>query len=177
MDLAILIIIIISSIIQFSVLGYLLYRVYRFQIDIPSKIGENVRISKAQGNKMQAKMNDLMEGDIMNYINDNPIVLDIFPESIAHMEVTKGQPQFINSLISMFAPAVSSVLMNSGSDRNLMANNVAGGLLSNPDAITGILSFIGNLREQAKKNYKPVAQKTVTAGSSSSGTPRAEGPG
>ena len=170
-----LIFIIILSCITLIALGAFGFLIYKFYTKFPSILGEKIRISKAQGSKIQAKMNDLVESDVSHFINENPMMLEIFPSSIEHMEVTNGQPQFINSIISMFAPAISSVLMNSGSNQNLMASNVAGGLLSNPDAITSIFSFISQFREQAKKNYKPKEITATTSSSSSSKAPRAEG--
>ena len=105
------------------------------------------------------------------------MLLEIFPESISHMEVTRGQPQFINSLISTFAPALGSVLMNSGSDRNQMSNNVAASVLSNPNAMTGLVQIFQQIRESAKKSYVQKTPKEIatTSSTSSAGSPKAEG--
>ena len=177
MYIAILVLSIISPIVTLLVLGFIVYKVYGFETKFPTILGEKIRISKAQGSKIQQKMNDLMELDITNYVNENPMLLEIFPESISHMEVTRGQPQFINSLISTFAPALGSVLMNSGSDRNQMSNNVAASVLSNPNAMTGLVQIFQQIRESAKKSYVQKTPKEIatTSSTSSAGSPKAEG--
>ena len=172
MDVATLVITIVTNVVMLSGLAYLFYKLSNF----PMEIGKRIRISKAHGAKMQQKLNDLLEQDVEDFIEQNPQILDIFPKTVTHAQQTQNMPGLVNTLVSFFAPAISSALLNAGGNSDSVGGNIAAQALTNPQTFQILGNILSSIRENAKKNYKkPETKEYKKDTRGDPGAPKAEG--
>lgn len=152
---AILIICIIGFIFSFGAIGFLCFMLFRVKENVLADIGNRVKSRKGHGGSLQKTINELFDKDIIKNIENNPVLLDIFPDSLPVAIERQAMPHWINSLISFLAPTAASLALNQNPAENSALKSVASQAISNPNVLKGVIDFFGKMREQAKQTYEP----------------------
>lgn len=151
---AILIITLITSILSLlglAALSYMFFTSMKKVENLPTEFGAKIRNVRGLGGKLQKEMDNLARMDIGKFIEENPVVVDIFPTLVEKGITKNAQPQMISSIVGLIAPALTSLLMNNSNAPEAL-KAIAGG--SGTQIIGGIFKALGALRENAKKTHQ-----------------------
>lgn len=132
-------------------LGIGAYYIVKYVRRLPSEIGNKMKAARGLAGRMQKEYDNLARKDFNDLIQQNPVLLEMFPQTLPKAIEKDQQPYAISSIIGLIGPALL----------NLAAGN-AGGALESLDIAKFLPMFLqgfSKFREQVKANYKKPEEK------------------
>jgi len=146
--LIILVILVSFIIIALSISGYFLVKYLQ---KFPSIMGNKIKSVRGVMGRVQKEYDNLTRADFNHLVEENPVLLEMFPTSLPQAMKKDQQPQFLSSVFGLLGPALL----------NLAVGN-PGGAVSGLDIgaiIPVVVQAFQALRANAKKTYKKPVPK------------------
>ena len=144
------------SFVFMGLLGYKFYTASRDLKAFPAQIVGKMKSGRGVLGKLQKEIDEARDMDISKFIEENPLVVDVFPNLMEKTIQRDAQPQMINSIVGLLAPAVIGLIMNNANAPDAV-KAIAGS--SGATILGGVFKALGALRERAKKDYVKPSDK------------------